>query len=278
MRAPTTLTALSAALLTSALAVAGEPPPRLSGYTLSLGPVTLSNVVEDASGVAYSPETHRLYVIVNGDCTIAVTDTNGVYEGRIALAGFNDTEDLAWLGGRRFAVVEERRRNLVLVEMPDAGGTVRYEDCPRALIEPEDFKNVGLEGVACDAAGARYFIVKEKQPRRIYEVRWDGRRAADISRPWDLEAHAMGMSDVSSAYYDADTGHLLVLSDESHCLVECTPDGREVARLNFTAGTAGLKETLKQPEGVCLDTAGNLYVVCEPNVLYVFRKREKVSE
>ena len=277
MRTPT-VAVLTAVLLQAAVTLAAEPSPRLEGYTLALGPVVISNVVEDASGVAYNPETHRLYVIVNGDCTVAVTDTNGVYEGRITLAGFNDTEDLVWLGGRRFAVVEERRRNLVLIDMPDAGGTVRYEACARALIEPQDYKNVGVEGVAFDAAVGRFFIVKEKQPRRIYEVRWDGKQPAEISRPWDLEAHALGMSDVSSAYYDAGTGHLLILSDESHCLVECAPDGREIARLDFAAGSAGLKETLRQSEGVCLDPAGNLYVVCEPNVLYVFRKREKGSD
>ena len=265
----------AAVLLSMVLCVAASPaaePPRLAGYQLALGPVAISNVTADASGVAYRPDTRQLYVILNGDCTVAVTDTNGVYQGIITLAGFNDTEDLAWLGGRRFAVVEERRRNLVLVDMPEVGGTVRYEDCPRALIEPVDFKNVGLEGVAFDTTGGRYFIVKEKDPRRAYEVRWDGRQAAVITHPWDLEARAMGISDVSAVFYDAPKGHLLVLSDESHCLVECTPDGREVARLELSAGHAGLKADLKQPEGVALDEAGNLYVVCEPNLLYVFRK------
>ncbi len=246
------------------------PAPRLAGYHLALGPVVVSNVTDDLSGVTFCPADGSLYMVINGDASVVKTDTNGVYQGRIALSGFNDPEDIVWIGGRKFALVEERLRNLVLFDMPAPGGSVQHAACARLLVEPQEYQNVGLEGVTWDAAGNRFFIVKEKQPRRIYEVRWTPGQPARIGRPWDATAVPRGVTDLSAICFDDRTGRLLLLSDESSCVVECATDGGEVARFDLKAGQAGLRTNVKQPEGLCLDRAGTLYVVCEPNLLYVF--------
>ena len=81
------------------------------------------------------------------------------------------------------------------------------------------------------------------------------------------------MSDLAGIYYDTKTGHLLILSDESKCVVECTVDGKKmVSRMFLKEGSAGLTRTLKQPEGITMDDSGNLYICSEPNVLSVFSK------
>ena len=80
------------------------------------------------------------------------------------------------------------------------------------------------------------------------------------------------MSDVSDIFYDDRTGHLLVLSDESKSVVECTVEGKEISRLSLKAGSAGLKDTIGQPEGITMDDEGNLFICSEPNVLYCFSR------
>jgi uncharacterized protein YjiK len=74
----------------------------------------------------------------------------------------------------------------------------------------------------------------------------------------------VGASDAAGCHFDAETSHLLVVSDEDACVIECTLDGREVARMRL--------EGAPQAEGVTLDDRRNLYVVSEPNLLFVFSR------
>lgn len=252
---------------------AEDPGVGLGRYTLKAGPIILTNNVEDASGIAFCPESQTLFVVLNGRTSLVEITPSGSVVRVIALAGFNDTEDVAWVGGRTFAVVEERRRNLVVFDLEPGQKSVDYAQTRKALVEPTPFENVGLEGVTYDAASSRYFIVKEKAPRRVYEVKLQPAPAAPaITQPWNAEDRANGMDDLSGLCYDVQTGHLLVLSDESACVVECTLDGREVARLSLKKGSAGLGSPIAQPEGIALDGQRRLYIVSEPNLVYIFEK------
>src|SRR5690606_40830262 len=78
--------------------------------------------------------------------------------------------------------------------------------------------------------------------------------------------------DLSSLDYDASTGHLLALSDESQLILEINADGRPISSLSLRAGRHGLQRNVPQAEGLAMDDKGRLYVVCEPNLFYVFEK------
>jgi uncharacterized protein YjiK len=65
--------------------------------------------------------------------------------------------------------------------------------------------------------------------------------------------------------FDAETGRLLVVSDEGGCLLTCTLEGEVVGRLDLLDAP--------QPEGVALGPDGAIYVVSEPNLLYVLRRK-----
>ncbi|MNE27858.1 SdiA-regulated [compost metagenome] len=78
--------------------------------------------------------------------------------------------------------------------------------------------------------------------------------------------------DISSLSFDARTGHSLVLSDESRLLLELDGQGRPVSFISLIGGLNGLRRSIKQAEGVTMDAAGNIYIVGEPNLLYVFSK------
>jgi uncharacterized protein YjiK len=88
--------------------------------------------------------------------------------------------------------------------------------------------------------------------------------------PWDAERIPTGCNDLSSITFHAPSGRLLLLSDESACVVECATNGQEVARMALRAGTAGLTQDVQRPEGICFDSTGTMYICCEPNLLYIF--------
>ena len=245
----------------------------LAGYRLVRGPITVAGVTEDLSGVTYDAASQSLWMIVNGKPRIIETDLEGNVRRSIELTGFEDTEDLVSLGNQKVAIIEERQRTVSVCTLPPEVVTLAKPADARQ-IEPEVTGNSGLEGIAYDAHGNRFFVVKEKKPRRIYEFSRaaPAGNAGAITHPWDAEVHGFALQDLSGLTWDAASGHLLLLSDESRCVVECTPEGQYVGRLPLTAGAAGLNADLIQPEGITHDAAGRLYIVCEPNLLYIFAK------
>jgi uncharacterized protein YjiK len=256
-------------------AAPSAPPPAsiLDGYRVAAGPIKVPEVGNDLSAITFDPDTGTLFAIRNNNCRIFELDREGKLLRSFALTGYEDTEDLAYLGSGQLAVIEERRRTLSIAAIPQ-GGKPLARPADVRLVEPKEYGNVGLEGVAFDLKGDRFYLVKEKQPRGIYAVARAAKPddASAVTHPWDLEAHNFGLNDISAVTLVPSNGHLLLLSDESHTIVECTADGREVGRLPLSAGSAGLAADVLRAEGIALDDQGRLYVVCEPDTFYVFTK------
>ena len=246
----------------------------LDRYTLKAGPLVIDPGAVNCSGVAFIPETSTLLVVQNKPTRLLELDLDGKLRRSIELAGFDDTEDVACVGKGVLAVVEERRRNLCVFPFRPGEKSAPYDSTEKTLVDPVDGDNVSIEGVAYDAAHKRFFIVKEKQPRKIYEVLTPvAGKPATITTPWDIEAQSFGCSDLSGIYFHAASGHLLILSDESKCVVEATVTGQESGRLSLRAGSAGMPSDAPQPEGITMDDNGNLYIVSEPNLLYIFARQ-----
>ena len=241
----------------------------LAEYRLSHGPVTVKGVKENLSGLTFNPRTGTIFGIINNPTVIVEMDVRGVVKRTIALKGFNDTEGIAWIEGDRFAVLEERRRKLIIVHIGATTASLNYSGKEAHIIDRAPAENKGPEGLCYDAGRKRFYSVKEKRPFKLYEIAIDKGRA-DIKKPWDIEKAGLKVSDLSGIYYNQKTGSLLILSDESKCVVETTHDGKVLSRLSLKAGDSGLRETLPQPEGIVMDDDGNIYVCSEPNKLYVF--------
>jgi uncharacterized protein YjiK len=261
------------ALLIPCIAPAEQEEVGLDKYKVAGEAIVLPEVEDDASAITFSPETGSLFVALNNPPTLIELEMDGKVKRTVKLQGFQDTEGVAWIEGQTFAVIEERRRNLVLVEIGPQTESVSYQEVLKFLVEPQPSENRGIEGIASDSDGKRLFIVKEREPRRLYEVELPAEAGElEIGIPWDLEKTSHGMKDVAGLFFHAATSHLLILSDQSKCIVECTLDGEEVARLKLTAGSAGLTADIGQPEGITMDDKGNLYICSEPNLVYIFKK------
>jgi uncharacterized protein YjiK len=79
--------------------------------------------------------------------------------------------------------------------------------------------------------------------------------------------------DLSSLQFDERSGHLLALSDESRQILELDTEGRPVGNVSLSKGSMGLSKSVPQAEGIAMGDDGTLYLVSEPNLFYVFRKK-----
>jgi uncharacterized protein YjiK len=249
----------------------------LGDYVLLKGPIKLQEVYDNASGVTFNPDTNTLFIIINRPCCILEADLEGKMKRLIPLEFFDDTEGITYMGDGLYAVTEERKRNVCLIRIESNTNEVNYEDA-RVIVVEQGVGNNGLEGIAFDARKNTIYVVKEYGPRRIYRFSQpDKEKAPKVKQPWDFEKKTLGMDDAAGIHFHAATDHLLILSEASACIVECTKKGKEISRLDMNSGSAGLEHRIPQAEGLTMDDKGYLYVVSEPNLLYIFEKTAEVS-
>lgn len=235
--------------------------------------------IENLSGITYDHDRNRLLTVSNGGAAeILALDRNGEVLERYRLEGFVDIEGLAYLGNGRLVLAEEIDQRLSFIDLPAAGETIKATQARTLTLEIDPSRqNKGLEGIAYDADGDRLFVVKERDPLRLYEIRGAGAalegrlqlHVRDLSSWLERSVSARDLSDV---HYDPQTGHLVLLSDESKLLVELDGEGGFVSFRSLRGPISDLGESAPQPEGVTMDAEDNLYVVSEPNLFYVFQR------
>ncbi|MBN1669553.1 MAG: SdiA-regulated domain-containing protein [Kiritimatiellae bacterium] len=255
-----------------------EPPPErggtLAGYVLQAGPLPIEAFTQNASGVTFDPNTRTLFVISNGPARLAELTLEGALKRVIELDHFGDTEDITYVKNNLYAILQEGRQSMCIVTIDATTTTLNERDATQIFFDTEPIDNNGPEGITYDAAGDRFFVVKEKGPRKLYVLpRYEtDTDSPDMRHPWDIQKRAFGLTDLAGVYYHAESRHLLLLSQESRCVLECTEQGRALARLALRGGQAGLADDIPHPEGLTLDDRGRLYICSEPNLLYVFGK------
>lgn len=234
---------------------------------------------DNLSGITYDSDKDRLLTVINkGDMAIVALSRSGEVLDRYPLKGFDDVEGLAYMGNGRLALVEESAQQLRFVDLPAAGQEISAQDTPfLALAINLSEHNKGFEGVAYDSAGDRIFVIKERDPRQLYEVygaakSLEGRLQLKIHDLTSWIDRSVFGRDISDVYHDPKTGHLLILSDQSKLLIEVDDAGNYVSFRSLLGGITDLKASAPQAEGVTMDHSGNLYVVSEPNLFYAFKK------
>ncbi|WP_312376781.1 SdiA-regulated domain-containing protein [Pseudomonas oryzihabitans] len=247
----------------------------LGRYRVEAKPV--AGVTENLSDLSYDPERDRLWAVVNNPPELLALSRDGELLQRHRLEGFDDVEGVTYLGNDRLLLAEEGANALTLVGIPEGDDVLRRKDYRSLILDLFPRANQGFEGLDYDAARDRLFVVKEHSPRKLYEIRgllrsFDGDFALRIidRQAWLDQAPSTG--DLSAVHVDRRTGHLLLLSDESRVLIELDDQGHTLDTRSLVAPFGGLSRRIRQPEGVTLDTAGNLYVVSEPNLFYRYQR------
>lgn len=250
----------------------------LGDYRVRIEARPLAGLTSDVSGLTYDPDRRTLFAITNKRPEIVELSLDGQVLRRIPLTGLEDPEAIEYVGPGHYVVTDERRQMLVELRIADDTRTVDGRQGRQLAIAIGRNGNKGFEGLAYDRRGDRLFVAKEKSPLRIYEVSGfvsPGR----ASQPLQIAEHPAGdaalpVRDLSSLYYDASSGRLLLLSDDSQAVVEIDDAGRALSELTLKGGRHGLADSVPQAEGMAMDEAGNLYLVSEPNLFYVFSRPE----
>ena len=262
---------LTLLLLGQALGPADESL-HLDQYTLAKGPVVIEGVRENASGLTYHAGRNSLFVVLDSPQRVVELNLDGSLKRKINLNKFDDTEGIAWLGGNRFAVAEEARGNIVLVELEPKDGGVSWKKAKKLETGIQVNTTNGLEGIAYDPLAKRYFVAREKRSPAVFKIIPPKQESDAPTTAILMSLAGRGLRDISGLHYDAKHKRLLILSHESACVVEANPYGIESSRLLLRGGKSGLNRTIFKAEGVTLDKRGRLYVISEPNLLYVFEK------
>lgn len=252
----------------------------LPAYQVTIDAKVVEPGLGNLSGIAYDYDRDRLLAITNGyPMELLELSKAGDVQARYPLVGFEDTEGLAYLGNGRLAISDEQLQRLSVVALPDHPQPIEASQAQWITlgINPT-FNNKGIEGVAYDRQHDRLYAIKERGPRQLFEVSGlidalnGGPLHLTVNDRRDWVKRSIFATDLSDGYYDPRTGHLLVLSDQSKNITELDGDGRFVSIRSLRAGFGGLGRDAPQPEGMTMDSAGNLYVVSEPNLFYRFSK------
>lgn len=240
----------------------------LSNYTLS-GQFALPAVeASEASAVTWNWDTDTLFVVGDEGESIVQVSKAGALISSMSLTGFDDTEGLTYLGGGRFAIVEERIQSAYEITFA-AGGTVDRSSLNSVSFGP-DVGNIGTEGVCFDPITGGLIGVKEKSPQRVFSADVDfGAGTATTSDLFDPAG--LGVLDISDVQTltsitalagTMEEQNLLLYSQESRLLMEVSRTGDILSAFDFTA-IAG------DAEGVTVDADGVIYIVGETPTLYV---------
>lgn len=209
--------------------------------------------VTNLSGVAYDYDRDRLLGITNGaPMEIVVLSRDGDLLGRYPLIGFEDTEGIAYIGGGRVVIADERLQQLDIVTLPDTPAPIHVEQAQFVAIGVNlSPHNKGFEGVTYDRANDRVFAIKERDPRQLYSVTgmlpsMGGPLQIRIKDLTSWVNRSVFSRDLSDGYFDPKSGHLLLLSDESANITELDGKGDFVSILSLRSQAGDLKHSVPQ--------------------------------
>ena len=248
----------------------------LSNYRVVIDALAVKGIPENASGLTYHPRRKSLFTVINRPPQVAELDTSGRLLRTIVLRGVSDVEGITHQNDDFFVITDEGSHQMFRIRIDDQTREIDVSDSPRFGLAIDTARNVGYEGVSWDHANQRLFLVKEKNPLRVFVIKglWDLLSSSTfdlhVSEWQPATFFGLMLSDLSSLTYHEPTGHLLLLSDESRLLLEFDEAGHSRDMLILRAGWHGLKKTIPQAEGVAVGDNGEVFILSEPNLFYRF--------
>lgn len=249
----------------AALSITITEPPMggsvLDGYSVASGSQNLNFISSDLSGIAYVPDTNTFFLIQNNGGGLWEVDINFNRLRTLSLNGFGDTEDIVYLGNNEFAIVNESSQLFIGTI---AASTTQISAGSFQRVQFDTYSgNAGYEGVAYDLSTETFYVVKEASPKRIRSFpRPAGSADIIVTATTPFDANQLPVGDLSSVLFDTRTGRLLILSHESHRLLDVGLDG-------FVHGQLPMADST-QHEGVAMDSSFNIYVTSEPRSYRVY--------
>lgn len=245
----------------------------LPDYRVEIDAKPLPGITDDeASDLAYDPLSKTLYSVMGRRPALVQLTLDGEVLRKIALNGWSNPEGVAVLEGGRIAITDERKQSLTIVTAPAGATELNIDDFPQFALGNAEEKNKGAEAVAWDPRHRRVLFGQER-PAELSSWSSDGHTL--LGQPSRLGQDVLDLRNLAAMSIDPRTGHVVLLSADSHLLVELDDNERPLSYIALLAHFNGLGATIPRAEGVALDEQGTLYVVSEPNLFYRFKKTLK---
>lgn len=250
----------------------------LPDYRVVIDAKPIVGLDANMSALTYDPDRHSLFSVTNRNPEIIELSLDGELLRRIELRGFSDPEAIEYVGPGLYVITDERLQRLLKVRLQDDTQFIDAADAQQLSLGIGLNGNKGFESLAYDAQRERLFVGKERDPVRIYEIH--GFPHTEPEKPFAVHVldnpardAELFIRDLSSLDFDAATGHLLALSDESKLVLELDVEGEPISSMSLRRGAHGLRASVPQAEGLTTDDEGTLYLVSEPNLFYVFKRQ-----
>jgi uncharacterized protein YjiK/2',3'-cyclic-nucleotide 2'-phosphodiesterase (5'-nucleotidase family)/phosphodiesterase/alkaline phosphatase D-like protein len=247
---------------------------------------TGSLLAQEVSAVTYNKDTDTLFVLGDGGTSIVQVSKTGVLIDSMTLASgtspqgttFYDPEGLTYVGGGKFAFVEERDRQVNLFTYTP--NTTLTRAGVQTVKLGTTIGNIGIEGISYDPQTNGFIAVKEITPEGIFQTTIDfAAGTASNGSPTALNstdlfdpakaglgdfADVYALSNVAALNGKSDAGNLLILSQADGKIVEVDRAGNILSTLTIVSDAGNpLSIADQQHEGLTVDKDGNLYVVSE---------------
>lgn len=228
--------------------------------------VVIPEIHQNLSGLTWNPETATLFAITNEPTLVFELNTQGHVLRKIALHGFKDTEGITHLTGTLFAVIEERRDSVCVIDIPAQATSIAYAAASCLQWETTHTSNKGFEGLSYDPGTRTIFAMREGKPFLCLAIPLDKRDTP--GQPRKITLPSLPVRDVASIIRDPD-GSMWILSEASARILHVGADAQIQKTYRLPAGRHDI-----QAEGIARTPDGRLFVVGEPNIFVEYVEKE----
>jgi uncharacterized protein YjiK len=225
---------------------------------------------DEASDIAYDPQTKTLFSVMGKNPFLVELSLQGDVLRKMPLVGWSNPEGVTVMGNGLLAIVDERDHMVTIVKVDADTRELDIADFPKYDLGPSKDQNKAFEAVTWDPRN-QHLLLGEERPPALFTWKGDGQKLMGDKQA--LASDELDIRNLSALAIDPRTGHTLVLSADSHLLLELDEKGEQVSFMTLLRSFNGLKNTIPRAEGVTMDEAGNLYFVSEPNLFYRFEKQ-----
>ena len=226
---------------------------------------------DEASDVSYDPQTKTLFAVMGKNPFLVELTLQGDVLRKMPLVGWGNPEAVAVMGNGLLAITDERKHLLSIVKVDADTRELNIASFPKYDLGPSKNQNKAFEAIVWDARNQQ-LLLGEERPPALFSWKSDGSQILKGDKQ-KLSSDELDIRNLSALAIDPRTGHTLVLSADSHLLLELDEKGEQVSFMTLLGGFNGLKKTIPRAEGVTMDEAGTLYIVSEPNLFYRFEKQ-----
>ncbi|RKS20034.1 uncharacterized protein YjiK [Pseudomonas sp. WPR_5_2] len=226
---------------------------------------------DEASDLAYDPQTKTLFSVMGKNPFLVELSLRGDVLRKMPLVGWSNPEGVTVLGNGLLAIVDERDHLITVVKVDADTRELNIANFPKYDLGPSKDQNKAFEAIVWDSPNQQ-LLLGEERPPALFAWKSDGKALSGDKLK--LASHALDVRNLSALAIDPRTGHMLVLSADSHLLLELDKKGEQVSFIALLGGFHGLKKTIPRAEGVAMDEAGTLYMVSEPNLFYRYEKQK----